>query len=135
MAMNLDDARKIIDAALANAKEKGINISIAVVNEEAHVISLARMDGAGFLTPDIALGKAGAAAAFKRSSAEIQTAAETRQAFFSGISTLAHGRFLAGMGGLPILKNKQVMGAVGVSGARPEQDQEIAQAGINALQE
>ncbi len=133
MAVKLDDARKIIDAGLAKAKEMGVTISIVVVNDEAHVISLSRMDGAGFLTPDIALGKAGAAAAFKRSSAEIQTAAESRQAFFSGIATLAHGHFLAGMGGLPILKDKQVLGAVGVSGAKPEQDQEIAQVGINTL--
>jgi len=53
--MKLDDARKIIDAGLAKAKEIGVNISIVVVNEEAHVISLSRMDGAGFLTPDIAV--------------------------------------------------------------------------------
>jgi len=133
MAIKYDDAKKIIDVGLSKAKEMGLIVSIAVVNEEGHVISLARMDGAGFLSPDIALGKAGAAAAFKRPTAEIQTVAESRQAFFSGISTLAHGRFLAGMGGLPILKDKQLLGAVGVSGAKPEQDQEIAQEGINAL--
>ncbi|MFQ5917115.1 MAG: heme-binding protein, partial [Candidatus Binatia bacterium] len=101
--MKYDDAKKIIDVGISKAKEMGVNISIAVVNEEGRVISLSRMDGAGFLTPDIAMGKAGAAAAFKRATVEIQTAAESRQAFFSGISTLAHGRFLAGMGGLPIL--------------------------------
>ncbi len=133
MAIKHDDAKKITDVGLSKAKEMGVIVSIAVVNEEGRVISLARMDGAGFLTPDIAMGKAGASAGFKRASAEIQTSAETRQAFFSGISTLAHGRFLAGMGGLPILKDKQLLGAVGVSGAKPEQDQEIAQAGINAL--
>ncbi len=115
MAIKYDDAKKITDVGLSKAKEMGVIVSIAVVNEEGRVVSLSRMDGAGFLTPDIALGKAGAAAAFKRSSADIQTAAETRQAFFSGIATLAHGHFLAGMGGLPILKDKQVLGAVGVS--------------------
>jgi uncharacterized protein GlcG (DUF336 family) len=133
MAIKYDDAKKIIDVGLSKAKEMGVIVSIAVVNEEGHVISLARMDGAGFLTPDIALGKAGASAGFKRPSADIQTSAETRSAFFSGIATLTHGRFLAGMGGLPIMKDKQLLGAVGVSGAKPEQDQEIAQVGINAI--
>jgi glc operon protein GlcG len=133
MAIKYDDAKKIIDVGISKAKEMGVKISIAVLNEEGRVISLSRMDGAGFLTPDIAMGKAGAAAAFKRATAEIQSAAESRGAFFSGISTLAHGHFLAGMGGLPILRDKQVQGAVGVSGAKPEEDQEIAQAGINAL--
>ena len=131
--MTLDDARKIVDAGLAKAKGMGVKVSIVVVNEEGHIISLVRMDGAGFLTPDIAVGKAVAAAAFKRSSAEIQKSAETRQAFFAGISTLAHGRFLAGMGGLPILRGQEVLGAVGVSGAKPEEDQEIAKASIDAF--
>lgn len=133
MAIKLGDARKIIDAALTKARDMGVNVSIVVVNEEGHLISLCRMDGAGFLTPDIALGKAVAAAAFKRSSAEIQASAESRQAFFSGISTLAHGRFLAGMGGLPVLNNKEVLGAVGVSGAKPEQDEEIARVSISTI--
>lgn len=133
MALTLSDARKIMDGALAKANQKGVKVSIAVVNGEGHVITLSRMDGAGFLTPDIALGKAIAAAAFKRSSAEIQKSAETRQAFFAGISTLSHGRFLAGMGGLPMMQGSEVLGAVGVSGAKPEEDQEIAKAGIDSL--
>jgi glc operon protein GlcG len=99
MAIILDNAKKIMEAGLAKAKAMGVNVSIVVVNGEGNVLLLARIDGAGFLTPDIALGKAVAAAAFRRSSAEVQKSAENRQAFFAGISTLAHGRFLAGMGG------------------------------------
>lgn len=134
MSINLADARKIIDGSVVKAKEMGIKVSIVVVNAEGHVISLSRMDGAGFLTPDIALGKAIAAAAFKRSSAEVQASAQGKPAFYAGISTLAHGRFLAGMGGLLIVKDKEIRGAVGVSGGKPEQDQETAKAGIETLQ-
>jgi len=65
MAVTLGDARKIIDSGIAKANQMGVKVSIVVVNEEGHIISLSRMDGAGFLTPDIALGKAIAAAAFK----------------------------------------------------------------------
>jgi uncharacterized protein GlcG (DUF336 family) len=133
MAIILDNAKKILDAGLAKVKAMGVNVSIVVVNGEGNVLLLARMDSAGFLTPDVSLGKAVAAPAFRRSSAAVQKSAENRQSFFAGISTLAHGRFLAGMGGLPVLKDQQILGAVGVSGAKPEEDQAIAQAGIDAL--
>lgn len=131
--MTLGDAKKIIDAALAKASAMGVRVSIAVVSEEGHIVCISRMDGAGFLTPEIALGKAFTAAASKRSTADIQKTAESRATFFAGVSTLAHGRFLAGMGGLPILKGQQITGAVGVSGAKPEEDEEIAQDSIKAV--
>lgn len=133
MSVTLSDAGRIINTAVEKAKGMGVRVSIVVVNAEGNIISLSRMDGAGFLTPDIALGKAIASAAFKRSSADVQASADKKPAFYAGISTLAHGRFLAGMGGLPIEKDKQVIGAVGVSGGKPEQDQEVAAAGIAAL--
>lgn len=133
MSVTLADAGRIVEGAVAKAKEIGIKVSVVVVNEEGNIISLSRMDGAGFLTPDIALGKAVASAAFKRSSADIQASADGKPAFYAGISTMANGRFLAGMGALPILKDKQVLGAVGVSGGKPEQDQEVAKKGIEVL--
>lgn len=133
MSVTLSDAGRIINTAVEKAKGMGVRVSIVVVNAEGNIISLSRMDGAGFLTPDIALGKAIASAAFKRSSADVQASADKKPAFYAGISTLAHGRFLAGMGGLPIEKDKQAIGAVGVSGGKPEQDQEVAAAGIAAL--
>lgn len=133
MSVTLSDAGRIINTAVEKAKGMGVRVSIVVVNAEGNIISLSRMDGAGFLTPDIALGKAIASAAFKRSSADVQASADKKPAFYAGISTLAHGRFLAGMGGLPIEKDKQVIGAVGVSGGKPEQDQEVAAAAIAAL--
>ncbi|HWO42402.1 MAG TPA: heme-binding protein [Candidatus Eisenbacteria bacterium] len=133
MSIKLVDARRMIDAAMARANEMGIKVSVAVTNEEGNVISLCRMDGAGFLTPDIALGKAIASAAFKRSSAEVQASADRKPAFYAGISTMANGKFLAGMGAVPVVKDKQVIGAVGVSGGKPEQDEEVAKAGISSL--
>ena len=59
--------------------------------------------------------------------------AEAKPTFFSGVSVMTQGRFLSGMGALPILKQERCLGAVGVSGAKAEQDQEIAQACIQAL--
>jgi len=131
--MTLQEAKKITEAAIAKAQAMGVKVSVAVLDEGGHIVSMNRMDGAGFVTAEIALGKASASAAFKRSSAQLQSMAEGKPTFFSGISTLMHGRFLAGQGALPILKDPECLGAVGVSGARSDQDEEIAQAGINAL--
>jgi len=133
MAMILQDAKKITEAAIAKAQEMGVKVSVVVLDEGAHIVSISRMDGAGFVTAEIALGKASASAAFKRSSAQLQTMAEGKPTFFSGIATLMHGRFLAGQGALPILNGQECLGAVGVSGAKADEDEEIAQAGINAL--
>jgi uncharacterized protein GlcG (DUF336 family) len=131
--MTLQDARKITEASIAKAKEMGVKVSVAVLDEGGHIVSINRMDGAGFVTAEIALGKASASAAFKRSSAQLQTMAEGKPTFFSGISTLMHGRFLAGQGALPILKGQECLGAVGASGAKSDEDEEIAQAGINSI--
>jgi glc operon protein GlcG len=131
--MTLQDARKITEAGIAKAEEMGVKVSVVVLDEGGHIVSINRMDGAGFVTAEIALGKASASAAFKRSSAQLQTMAEGKPTFFSGIATLMHGRFLAGQGALPILKNQECLGAVGVSGAKSDEDEEIAQAGINAF--
>jgi uncharacterized protein GlcG (DUF336 family) len=133
VGITLSDARKIIDVGIAKAEAMGVKVTIAVINQEGRLISLSRMDGAGYLTPDIAIGKANAAAAFRRSSAEVQISAEKRTAFYSGISTLAHGEFLAGMGAIIVRREGQLIGAIGVSGAKPEEDVLIAETGLNSL--
>src|SRR5690349_12506011 len=119
MDLTYKEARRIADACLEKSEAMGLKVSVAVINAEGRLIFVARMDESGYLTPDIAIGKASAAASFRRPSSEVQIGAEKRTAFYSGISVLAGGRFLAGMGGLPIRKNGKLVGAVGVSGAKP----------------
>lgn len=133
--MTLNDAIKMTEAGIAKAEQMGVKVSVVVLDEGAHIVSIARMDGAGFVTAEIALGKASASAAFKRSSAQLQTMAEGKPTFFAGISTLLHGRFLAGQGALPILKDGACLGAVGVSGAKSDEDEAIAEASIQAYLE
>jgi glc operon protein GlcG len=131
--MNLQDARKMTDVAVAKAEQMGVKVSVVVLDEGGHIVSINRMDGAGYVTAEIALGKASASAAFKRSSAQLQSSAEGKPTFFSGISTLLHGRFLAGQGALPILKDGACLGAVGVSGAKSDEDEAIADDCIKAF--
>ena len=131
--MNLKNARTIVDVGIVKARELGVKVAIAILDAGGHLILIERMDDAGFLSPEIAYGKAFASVAFKRRSAEIQTLSETKPTFFSGVTTMTQGRFLPGMGALPILQEDLCLGAIGVSGAKAAQDQEIAEACIQAL--
>ena len=131
--MNLKNSKTIVDMGIVKAQELGVKVAIAVLDAGGHLILIERMDDAGFLSPEIAYGKAFASVAFKRSSAEIQTLSETKPTFFSSVSTMTHGRFLPGMGALPILQEDLCLGAIGVSGAKAAQDEEIAKACIKAF--
>jgi len=130
MSVGLESARRMSDAGMAKAEEMGLKITVAVLDQGGHIISVARMDGAGFLSPEIALGKAYAAAAFRRDSALVEALAATKTALFSGLSTLTQGRLLAGGGGLPIMRDGELLGAVAVSGGKAEQDEEVARAAL-----
>lgn len=133
MSISLKTARRMSDAGMAKAEQMGLKMTLAVLDQGGHIISVSRMDGAGFLSPDIAVGKAYGAAAFRRDSAQVEALAETKTALFGGLSTLTNGRFLAGRGGLPIMRGDVLVGAVAASGGKAEQDEEVARASLAAF--
>ena len=134
MSATLDDAEKIIKAARAKATNIGVLVSIAVVDEGAHLVALCRMDGAAPVTPAIAEGKAVGAAMFKRDGAALLAMANDRPAFYNAAISVAGIRIVPGPGSVLIKHGGAVVGAVGVSGAKPEQDLECAEAGISSLE-
>ncbi len=101
-------------------------MAIAVVDAGGHLVSFARMDGAGFLAVDVVIGKAYTAAAFGRSSAEMAAALEARPAFASQLMALSHSRVTPVMGGLPVFVDGHLIGGIGVGGGSGEQDAEVA---------
>lgn len=105
-------------------------MSFAVVDSGGHLVALARMDGAPFLTTEIATGKAYTAAAFKAPSAEVAKRFEGRVQFTASISVVSHGRFTPGMGGVPIVVDGEVVGAIGASGGTGEQDVAAVEAAL-----
>jgi uncharacterized protein GlcG (DUF336 family) len=127
--MNLADAQKVIEAARMKADALGIKVSIAVVDDGAHLVALNRMDGAPPLSPPVAEGKAMGAALLRRDGGALLTLANDRPAFWSAVKEMTRGTMVPGLGSLPIQKDGTVVGAVGVSGGRPEQDAECAEAG------
>jgi glc operon protein GlcG len=131
MGLNLHDANELIGRAHAKATELGIRISVAVVDEGGLLIALARMDGAIPLSPQVAEAKAVGAAMLHRDGASLGELAKDRPGFFSVVDRLVRVPIVPGLGSVLIKRDGAVLGAVGVSGGRPEQDLECAQAGIS----
>ena len=132
MPLSLLDADELIGRAHAKAAELGIRVTVAVVDEGAHLIALARMDGAAPLTPQVAEAKAVGAAMLHRDGASLGELAKDRPGFFSVADRLVRVPIVPGLGSVLIKREGKVLGAVGVSGGRPEQDLECAEAGVSS---
>jgi uncharacterized protein GlcG (DUF336 family) len=126
-------SRRFLDAGLVKANELGVKVSIAVVDAHGDLVILERMPGAVSLSPKIAMGKASAAAIFMRPTAEFEPRVAQNSAFWAGVSSMTSGGLLFGRGGVPMKRGGETVGAIGVSGAAPEQDEMIAQAAIAEL--
>ena len=127
--MTLTAALDCIVRGLAKAQELGFLVAIAVVDEAGHLVACHRMDGALWVTPEIARAKANAAAAFRSSTHDLETRFSARQLFAGNVAALEGYQFVFGKGGVPIFADGQLLGAVGVSGAVPaENDHVIAAA-------
>lgn len=133
MGLDLATAGRIIEAAIRRADEMGVKLSIAVVDEAGNLVQLSRMDGAFFISPQIAAGKAFAAAAWQTASADLEKRAQTAPAFYAGISTMTAGRAIIRQGALPLVIDGRFAGAVGASGGTSQQDEDAVRAGIEAL--
>jgi uncharacterized protein GlcG (DUF336 family) len=124
--LTLDDAQRISDAAMARAGKDKWDVAIVIVDAGGHLISLRRMDGTQVGSIDIAIRKAVAAVEFKRPTKALQDLIAKDGLTF----VLSLPNVTAVEGGLPILHNGQVIGAIGISGATAAQDGIIAAAGL-----
>ena len=131
MALTLAEANKVVEGAVAAATEMGIKINVAVVDAGGRLLAFNRMDGAIWGGAYGSQGKAVASAAFGRSSGELQERATTP--IISGILAAEGGHGIPSQGGLPIIRNGVLEGAVGVGGGTSQQDEDCSQAGINNL--
>ena len=130
MSVSLAEANDIIARAQAKAMELGINITVAVVDSGGLLVALSRMDAAPPLSPQIAEAKAVGAAMLVRDGAGLAELAKDRPGFFSVADRLVRVPIVPGLGSVLIRRDGRLLGAVGVSGGKPEQDLECAQAGI-----
>lgn len=119
-------ARAAIDAAVAEARGNGWAFGIAVVDSFAQLIAFHRMDGANIVTIETAMAKAASAARLGISSDRLRDLLET-----GTLSALAIPGVVPLGGGVPIMHDGVMVGAIGVSGGTLEQDVQVAMAGRN----
>lgn len=130
--VTLDAAQAVIAAARRQAQEIDVAMNIAVVDEGNNLVAFARMDGAWLGSIDIAHGKAYTARAFDMATRDLAPLVQPGQPLF-GIHASNEGRLIVFAGGLPLMADGDVVGAVGVSGGSVEQDQQVAEAGAAAF--
>jgi uncharacterized protein GlcG (DUF336 family) len=129
MELALKQARECIERGLNKARELGFKVAIAVVDEAGHLVACERMDGALWVTPEIARAKANAAAGFQTSTRDLEERFTSRLLFAENVAALGDYRFVFGRGGVPVVDGGRIIGAVGVSGAVPaDNDHTIADA-------
>ena len=127
--LELADIKKIAAAAEAEALKHAWPVTIAIVDDGGHLLWLQRLDGAAPVSAHIAPAKAHTSAMGRRESKIYEDMINAGR--YSFMSAPAIEALLEG--GVPIIKDGQVIGAVGVSGVKSNEDAQIAKAGIAAL--
>ena len=128
-------ARKVVDTALARARESGLAITVAVVDAGGHLVALERMDGGRFHTVHSATTKAVCAASNKRSTGSKGAVGQALDVAHALGLALAAGpeRWTAMEGGGPIVAGGECIGAVGVAGGNWEFDEQAARAAAESV--
>lgn len=123
------DVQAILAAAVAEANKHSWSVTIAVVDDGGHLLGLQRLDGAAAISSHIAPAKAHTAALGRRETKVYEDIINQGRTSFLSAPTMQ------GMleGGVPVMKDGQCIGAVGVSGVKSPEDAQIAKAGIAAL--
>lgn len=129
-ALTADAVKAVLTAAEAKARANSWNVSIAVVDPAGDLLGFLKLDGAATGTVQIAQGKARTSARFGRPSKVYADRITENQLNFLSVDGV-----VALQGGLPIVVDGRVIGAVGVSGVTSAQDEEVAAAGIAAIKQ
>ena len=130
--ITLEEAQRILSAAQEKARQMGQPMNIAVMDAGRNLVAFHRMDGAWVASTDIAIDKAFTSAGRGLTTRKIGEMAQPGQPLF-GINTTNGGRIVIFAGGIPLMRDGEVIGAVGVSGGTVDEDEEVAEAGVAAL--
>src|SRR5205085_5379071 len=129
----LDEALAMVLAAHEHARQEGLHIAAAVVDEGGFLQALGRMDTAPPLASQIAEAKAVGAALWHRQGHELLEVHRERAKFFDQVDRLVRMPLIPGPGSLLIRRAGRVLGAIGISGALPEQDLACAEAALGSV--
>jgi uncharacterized protein GlcG (DUF336 family) len=133
MVMNIDTAKKVIKAAIKQAREMNRLCSVAVVDARGFLVALHRMDQALIPTVDIARDKAWTAATFRMPSSDVGRFGDPSSPGFGFNTQNWNDRLTTIPGGLPIKDGDEVVGGVGVCGGTPEEDVTVCRAALDKV--
>ena len=128
VGLTLEVAKQISSAAEAEAAKNKWAVAIAIVDEGGHLIHLAKIDNTQYGSIDVAIQKAQTSAAFKRPTKVFEEAIAGGRNAIIGLKGA-----LPLEGGVPIIHDGKVIGAIGVSGVKSTEDGQVAKAGADAL--
>ncbi|MDA1189071.1 MAG: heme-binding protein [Chloroflexi bacterium] len=125
------DAVELCDAAIAKAQGMGIKVTVSVVDAGGHLVTMQRMEGALLLSIEISKGKALTSVLFGVPS--VDTVARNENPAMQAAQLQMGGKFVMAQGALPIKRNGELLGAIGVSGAKSDEDEDCARAALTKL--
>jgi len=136
MNLSVDIARRILEASKQRARELRSPVSIAIVDAGGHLVLYERMMSPyGWATSNISIAKACTAVMFNQSTDSVAQWGAGIPGFASSMAEMSHGTFIMAAGGWPIRMGGATIGGIGISGGNaPGRDDEIARAGLGALE-
>src|SRR5580658_439542 len=127
--ISLDRARAVIDAAVAEAKKRNWKMNVAVADSGGNLVAFQRMDGAMLASIPIAQHKARAAVAFRRPTKVFEDGVQLMHLNY----LLAFDGIIASRGGIPLIDQGDIIGAIGCSGGTDSQDEVVSKAGAAVI--
>ncbi|UOQ95000.1 heme-binding protein [Halobacillus shinanisalinarum] len=131
--LTLDNAKKLIESSETEARNLGVAMVISILDEGGNLIAVHRMDDAWLASVDIAQNKAWTSVALKMPTSNLADATVPKAELY-GLNTTNNGRIVVFGGGIPLVKEGKVVGAVGVSGSKVEHDVQVAEAAVKAFE-
>ena len=126
--ITLQEAETIIKGAKSKIQELGVKMSVSVTDARGDLVAMIRTDGASWRTPVISRGKAVASACFGEPSGDLED--RSRWPVFQAFTVLQDGHFIMGQGAVPIYKDGEIAGAVGASGGKSQEDEDVCKAAL-----
>ncbi|MBM3223884.1 MAG: heme-binding protein [Candidatus Tectomicrobia bacterium] len=129
--ISMAETERILQAAKQKALEMGVKVGISIVDARGDLVAMLRLDGALWRTAPVSRGKAYASAAFGLPSADLTERANNP--VMRALMQMEDGQIIPQQGALPIRRGNELLGAIGVSGATSQEDEDVARAGLAAL--
>ncbi len=131
--MEFDKAFRFMEKAKALGAEKGVEVSVAILDAAGHPVLVARGKAEAWHGPYMAAGKARLAAAFRKPTAQLLEQWADRPLFPQSLTDIIPGGVTLNKGGYPIFEDGACIGAIGVGGGAPDVDDAVARATVEAF--